>query len=394
MAGGAGGCAPIAAAIASLGLLLAGCASHSGFGPYAGAPGDGRGYYRVGRPYEINGVWYYPAVDYNYDKTGIASWYGREFQGRYTANGEIFDMNRLTAADTTLPMPSIVLVTNLQNGRELRLRVNDRGPFRDGRLIDVSRRAAQLLGFEAQGTAPVEVKVLKDASIRVAEEAMHGSDQGEMFVADAATPAAEAPPAPLYRPSVPPPRIAFDAASRPMVPAMRPAPPDLRPPAPAAETMAVPPRLPSPPERPVTTAAAHRSAADRSAADRFAALSRFALIAPAEAAPLPHASTHSIAAAPARTAKPPFSAASLGEDRRRRPPRLYIQAGAFAVRDNARRVESRIASLGKVRVRTAAVNGVELYRVQLGPVASREQADRLLRRVVGSGYSGARIVTD
>ncbi len=173
-----------------LGLLLAGCASKPYDGSYSslGAPGDGQGSYRVGRPYEIKGMWYYPAVDYNYDKTGIASWYGGEFVGRLTANGEIFDLNRLTAANTTLPMPSIVQVTNLQNGRSLRLRVNDRGPFVDGRLIDVSRRAAQLLGFEAQGTAPVEVKIVKDASIRVAEEAMRNS--GQVLLADAAPAAA------------------------------------------------------------------------------------------------------------------------------------------------------------------------------------------------------------
>ncbi len=167
-----GGCARALAPIALLGLLLAGCASQPG-GSYGtgGAYRDGQGAYRVGRPYEIKGVWYYPAVDYDYDRTGIASWYGGQFEGRLTANGEIFDLNQLTAAHTTLPMPSIVQVTNLENGRSLQLRVNDRGPFVDGRLIDVSRRAAQLLGFESTGTTLVRVKVLKDESIAAAEEA-------------------------------------------------------------------------------------------------------------------------------------------------------------------------------------------------------------------------------
>jgi rare lipoprotein A len=172
------------ALIAFPGLLLAACASPpAGSDSYLSSSGIGN--YRVGVPYQIKGVWYYPAVDYNYDRTGIASWYGEEFEGRLTANGEIFELNALTAAHTTLPMPSIVQVTNLENGRSLQLRINDRGPFVDGRLIDVSRRAAQLLGFERRGTTLVRVKVLKDESIAAAEEAMHG--RGQIMVAEASS---------------------------------------------------------------------------------------------------------------------------------------------------------------------------------------------------------------
>lgn len=124
--------------------------------------------YKVGKPYQINGIWYYPAVDYDYAETGIASWYGRKFHGRQTANGEIFSMNELTAAHRTLPLPSLVRVTNLGNGRSLVLRVNDRGPFARGRIIDVSRRAADLLGFRNRGTAKVRVEVLPEESLKVA----------------------------------------------------------------------------------------------------------------------------------------------------------------------------------------------------------------------------------
>jgi rare lipoprotein A len=118
------------------------------------------GYYKVGNPYQINGVWYYPAEDLSYDETGIASWYGPGFHEKTTANGEIFDQNDLTAAHRTLPMPSIVEVTNLENGRSLQLRVNDRGPYAYGRILDVSRRGSQLLGFNGQGTARVRVRIL------------------------------------------------------------------------------------------------------------------------------------------------------------------------------------------------------------------------------------------
>ena len=122
------------------------------------------GRYKIGKPYQIKGVWYYPAEDFEYVETGIASWYGPKFHGRKTANGETFDMNEVSAAHRTLPMPSFVRVTNLENGRSLNLRINDRGPFAHGRIIDLSRRASQLLGFQKQGTARVKVSILANES--------------------------------------------------------------------------------------------------------------------------------------------------------------------------------------------------------------------------------------
>ncbi len=124
--------------------------------------------YKVGKPYQIQGVWYYPREDFDYEETGIASWYGAQFHGRKTANGDIYDMNALTAAHRTLPMPSYVRVTNLENGRSLILKVNDRGPFARGRIIDVSRRASQLLGFQKNGTARVRVQIMADQSRAIA----------------------------------------------------------------------------------------------------------------------------------------------------------------------------------------------------------------------------------
>ena len=133
-------------------------------------------HYKVGAPYKINGVTYQPREDLSYRRIGIASYYGGEsrgvdFHGRPTANGEIYDMYGLTAAHPTLPMPSVISVTNLENGRSLKLRVNDRGPFADGRLIDVSRKAARDLGFEEKGTARVRVEVLPEET-RALKEAM------------------------------------------------------------------------------------------------------------------------------------------------------------------------------------------------------------------------------
>ncbi len=142
-------------------------------------PGDmiGHPHYRVGQPYKIGGVWYYPKEDWSYDETGIASWYGKPFQGRHTADGETFNLKALTAAHRTLPMPVVVRVTNLDNGRSVKLRVNDRGPFvaTDHRIIDVSRHAARVLGFEHNGLAPVRVQIDVPASLKAAKAASRGT---------------------------------------------------------------------------------------------------------------------------------------------------------------------------------------------------------------------------
>lgn len=125
----------------------------------------GGGRYKVGDPYKIGGEWYRPKEDPNYDRVGTASWYGELFHGRYTANGEIYDMGALSAAHPTLPLPSYAQVTNLENGRSLVVRVNDRGPYAHDRIIDLSRRTAGLLDFQRNGTARVRVRYLGKAPL-------------------------------------------------------------------------------------------------------------------------------------------------------------------------------------------------------------------------------------
>lgn len=297
--------------LALLGLLAA-CAGR-GSGP--SGEGQPHGAFKVGQPYQIDGVWYYPAQDWSYDETGIASWYGKEFDGKYTANGEVFDLNSLTAAHRTLPMPSIVQVTNLENGRSIDLRVNDRGPYARGRIIDVSRRAAQLLGFEAQGTAKVRVKILVPETIAAQSQAQHGT------VVAAADAAHAAPVAPVV--------------AQPLAP---------------GPTMQ---------------------------------------IASAEAAPLPRPRpAASVAPAPATPVSDKVTVVPV------KPTQIYIQAGAYAVPGNAMKVKSRLVGLGDVKVLGARVNGVNLYRVRLGPIGSVDEADKLLDRVIGTGLTEARIVVD
>ena len=118
----------------------------------------GGGTYKLGKPYRIAGRWYFPAEDPNYDRAGIASWYGADFHGRKTANGEVYDMNALTAAHPTLPIPSYAYVTSQRTGRTVLVRINDRGPYAKDRIMDLSRRTAEVLGVAGAGISEVRIK--------------------------------------------------------------------------------------------------------------------------------------------------------------------------------------------------------------------------------------------
>jgi len=161
------------------GLVLSGCGSHSGkhagLDPFAGKGSPyykgsgpipkGGGRYLVGKPYQVAGRWFKPKEQPGYDKTGVASWYGEAFHRRKTSNGEWFDMNELTAAHATLPLPSYAKVTNLENGREVIVRINDRGPFVGTRVIDLSKRAAAVLDYKRKGKTSVRVQYIGPAPL-------------------------------------------------------------------------------------------------------------------------------------------------------------------------------------------------------------------------------------
>ncbi|MGH6726185.1 MAG: septal ring lytic transglycosylase RlpA family protein [Pseudolabrys sp.] len=165
-------------------LALANCSSSLSsrldpkYGVHASArviePGQpvpkGGGVYRIGKPYVVAGREYVPAENVNYSAVGMASWYGDDFHGRYTANGEIFDMNSLSAAHPTLPLPSYVRVTNLANHRSIVVRVNDRGPYVGNRVIDVSVRTAKLLGFYGEGVTKVKVQYVGRAPLQGSDD--------------------------------------------------------------------------------------------------------------------------------------------------------------------------------------------------------------------------------
>jgi rare lipoprotein A len=200
------------------GASLAACASIQPRYPSRGGPdvATGQGSYKVGKPYQVGGVWYVPREQPNYNEVGVASWYGDEFHQKATANGEVFDMNAVTGAHTTLPLPSLVEVTNLENGRRLTVRVNDRGPFVGDRIIDLSREAARQLGYERAGLAKVRVRYVGPAPLL-------GPDAGVRYAAAPTKPRADMAlatlPAPAPGPvAAPPAPVVDDIISSPLPP--------------------------------------------------------------------------------------------------------------------------------------------------------------------------------
>jgi rare lipoprotein A len=326
---------------------LSACASDSSSGGKGSQRGTGQGIYKVGKPYEINGTTYTPHEDFSYDETGIASWYGQEFHAGATANGEIFNKNELTAAHKTLPLPTLARVTNLDNGRSIVVRINDRGPFSGARIIDVSQRAAQLLGFEQSGTAKVRVQVLADESKAIADAMQHYGSAAPTTLAANNTLAAAAPevggyasqPAGSETISTSQPYQQQVAAGAPIVPVMSQALSE-----PSPESAHIQPTT--------TTPQIHQQ-----------------LLA-----------THPVQ----QVTQLPVMASG----------QIYVQVGAFTVPENATKLQQTIAGLGPTNVANAVVNGVKFYRVRLGPVATVAQADALVAKARQAGYTNARTVVD
>jgi rare lipoprotein A len=166
-------------AVAACCVVLAHCSgpfSSKEYSPRVVEEGEpvpkGGGIYRVGKPYSVNGRTYVPAENPSYRAEGVASWYGRDFHGRLTANGEVYDMHSISAAHTTLPLPCYVRVTNLDNGRSIIVRVNDRGPYHRNRVIDLSIGTAKALDFYSRGLAHVRVEYVGRAPLEGSDDTM------------------------------------------------------------------------------------------------------------------------------------------------------------------------------------------------------------------------------
>tara|TARA_R110001606_G_scaffold65140_1_gene150924 strand:+ start:3715 stop:4749 length:1035 start_codon:yes stop_codon:yes gene_type:complete len=296
--------------------------------------------YKIGNPYQIYGIWYYPAEDYEYDETGIASWYGAAFHGKSTANGGVYDMNALTAAHRTLPMPSYVRVTNLENGRSLVLEVNDRGPFAKGRIIDISRRGAQLLGFQSQGTARVRVQILADRSRAVASRM---SNREELARVGSPITSNGLPKASVSAETLPVPTGGVEAA----------------------------PQVTS---QPIVVAS-------NSSVVRGNPISSPTGTIPNTTAP---SETTALSVDPtAAVTQEPVAATNI-----------FVQAGAFGIFENANKVRARLSPLGNAFLDRVLVKERDLFRVRIGPLADVASADTVLSQVVATGYPDARIIVD
>lgn len=302
---------------------------------YEGPPSGNQGLFKVGKPYNVAGRTYRPVESYSLDETGIASWYGPGFHAKRTANGEKFNENELTAAHRTLQLPSLVRVTNLENGKSVVVRVNDRGPFARSRIIDVSKRAADLLGFRGQGTARVRVQVLADESRQMAEAAKAGRDTRGM-------------------------EVALNQQAYPQTP----------------------PEIPV--ARPVSgyqTASYDMGAYPPGAVEQKPLTGSDTVYSPSgvqgHVAPSGH-----------------FYPDPVVEQFPVTPTAIYIQAGSFGNHDNAIRVSQTLSGLGPVRINPVKVNGQQYYRVQVGPLQSVDTADALLSQVVNRGYPEAQITVD
>lgn len=308
-------------------------------GPSSAIP-KGGGTYKLGSPYKIAGRWYVPREDPRYDRQGRASWYGDDFHGRKTANGEIFDARALTAAHPTLPLPSYAYVTNLANGRTVLVRVNDRGPYANDRILDMSHAAARALGYDGHGLADVRIRYAGIAPL-------NGDDRRErQFLAEQ----------PWSRGSN---GIAFRSV-RPQN-----APLALAEPFPAGT-----PGRWSP--------AGYRAAlAGKDVPDTPVKYTRVAALEPTAVAPLPVS---------LRDSAPALRAGSG---------RAYVQVGIFRDRNNAERLRRDLGSLGPIEVSPLGSSGAggDVFRVRIGPMTEAEASTTVLK-VAARGVPGSRVVAD
>lgn len=323
---------------------------------FASSVGKSKGHYKVGIPYKIKGKRYTPKERFHHKEKGIASWYGPGFHGKKTANGEIFDENGMTAAHKTLQLPCLAKVTNLNNGRTIIVRVNDRGPYAHGRILDLSKKAASELGFIKQGTARIKLEVLTAESMALAKaskakrntlgiEHLANAGHRDSVLAELA-PAA---PAPVKHPV----QIENDIVDDYDV---------------ATLQTRTPPQLfteePPPTEQPLTMEDI---------------LPQSEII--GEPVDIVSDSVDVI---------PEQKVASNIADATN----LYVQAGSYESFENARTVQGQVHSFGRSDIRPVMIYGQKYYRVRVGPMQSKAEADKVQQALITHGKSDARIVIE
>lgn len=356
------------------------------------------GRFKVGKPYTIKGQTYYPEENYSHTETGMASWYGPGFHGKKTANGERFDQNEFTAAHRTLQMPSLVRVTNLENGRSIVVRVTDRGPFAKNRVIDLSKGAAEALDFIRSGTAKVMIQVLGPESQALSEAARRKIDTkgaeiainqtgmlDERFAAFYPSGFAKAEPQnvrlasndhyqmsdagfetvrPPYQPATPVERaVAWNPSPQPTVP------PAIDTIAPASGTNYAANGTPYPPSMPDER---REPAITRTRSDNFRHPEiPLATLDPADVMP-----------------KPAYRVASV------KPQSVYVQAGSYTSQANAQKAAQGVSAYGPHKIVEARLGGQPYYRLRIGPFESIEKADALVNTLQRQGRQASIVVSE
>lgn len=326
---------PVRLGLAALLAISLGACGSSSKGGGASAAAPQRGTYKVGSPYTIEGIVYTPKEEFNRVETGVASWYGPGFHGKSTANGERYNQSDRTAAHRTLQMPSIVRVTNLENGQSTVVRINDRGPFARSRVIDLSRTAAEELDVVGKGTARVRIEQLQAESLAVKEVALGGGGAAEQQAA-----------------------VAQLASGR-RAPAAQPR---------AVEVATAPPQ-PSPPPPPrqqapqmVWNGAPQQVVMETNSGAPASGVTVASLVSTASSAP-----------------------AAGG---------FYVQTGAFSTAENAERQRDAVRSYGSTEVSQGSAGGRDVFRVRLGPYTTPDAAGIVADRLKRSGYGDARVVAN
>lgn len=321
------------------------------------------GDFKVGKPYKVMGQYYRPRETYSHSETGIASWYGPNFHGKKTANGEVFDKFELTAAHRTLQLPSIVRVTNLENGLSLIVRVNDRGPFKRGRIIDLSEHSAELLGYKNNGTAKVRVQVLEEESRLVAEMAKNGqSTRGvEIAMNEGKFKKTEEPVTRLANLDT------VSGVEAPYVPQ-------------AGEVI---------PEKPLLVSDA---TVPQPLAQQPKIISNAEEITPQAQDMLERIAKQK--GFPAHVKEGNLYPNHVVMQETVSNTEIFVQAGSFSNSENAQSLAQKLSSVSQVTVTPTNLNGTDFYRVRLGPMGSVDDADRVLNNLVSSGHNQAVIVVE
>lgn len=315
------------------------------------------------RPYEIKGVRYVPQDHYDYDEDGIASWYGPGFHNRPGSCGAIYDMHSYTAAHKTLPIPSVVEVTNINNGKSLHLVINDRGPFVDNRIIDLSKKAAMELGTHGKGLGQVRVKALPEQSVALAnylkQYGRYGKDPSgrswdEIYREEIADRYQNY----LDKHNQTEPKVSNTVYQ-----------PDIDQEVKATLAVLTAPTIEE--AKPKATTLTYQKKTE----DEFAAL----LDETASARP------QSIVAK--RKAPIPTTAPTKGGH--------YIQVGNYIQKNNAVKIQQELRRLGKVSLGlTKPVRGQQFFTVKLGPFSSKKQAQKMMETIANNGYHGITLATN